>query len=54
MNQMTEMTINKSEKVVGILSGVTENKDASERWMQINRFLTALKQHLDLKIQRDS
>ena len=34
------------------LSGVTENKDASERWMRINHFLAALKQHLDLKIQR--
>ena len=34
--------------------GVTENKDsnASERWMKISHFLTALKQHLDLKMQR--
>ena len=32
------------------MSGVTENKGVSERWMQINHFLAALKQHLDLKM----
>ena len=52
MDQVIEMTINKSSKVVGGLSGGTENKDASERWMRMNHFLAALKQHLDLKIQR--
>ena len=31
MDQMIEMTINKSSKVVGGLSGVTENKGASEK-----------------------
>ena len=31
MDQMIEMTISKSSKVVGGLSGVTENKGASER-----------------------
>ena len=31
MDQMIEMTISKSSKGVGSLSGVTENKDASER-----------------------
>ena len=50
MNQMIEMTINKSPKKVRGLSGVTENKGVSERWMQINHFLAALKQQLDLKI----
>ena len=52
MDQIIEMTIKMSSKVVGGLSGVIENKDASKRWMRINHFLTALKQHLDLKIQR--
>ena len=53
MDQMIEMTINKSPKAVEDLSGVTENKGASERWMRINHSqLAALKQHLDLKIQR--
>ena len=51
MDQMIEMTINKSSKVVGGLSGVTENKGASERWMWITHFLAAFKQHLDLKIE---
>ena len=51
MDQMIEMTINKSSKVVG-LTGATDKKGASERWMQVNHFLAALKQHLDLKIQR--
>ena len=50
MNQMIEMTINKSSKKVSGLSGVTENKGVSERWIQINHFLAALKQQLDLKI----
>ena len=48
---MIEMTINKSSKVVGGVSGVTENKGASERWMRISHFLAALQKHLDLKIQ---
>ena len=43
MDQMIEMTINKSSKVVGDLSGVTEDKGASERWMRVNHFLAALK-----------
>ena len=51
MDQIIEMTIKKSSKVVEGLSGVTENKGASERWMRIKHFLAALKQHLDLKIQ---
>ena len=51
MDQMIEMTISKSSKVVG-LTGATDKKGASERWMQVNHFLAALKQHLDLKIQR--
>ena len=51
-DQMIEMTIQKPSKVVGGLSGVTENKGACERWMRINHFLAALKQYLDLKIQR--
>ena len=50
MDQIIEMTIKKSSKVVEGLSGVTENKGASERWMRIKHFLAALKQHLDLKI----
>ena len=51
MDQMIEMTMNKSSKVVRGFTGVTENKEASERWMQINHFLAALKQHLYLTIQ---
>ena len=36
----------------GGLSGVNKKKGASERWMWINHFLTALKQNLGLQIQR--
>ena len=53
IDQMIEMTINKSSKVVGGLSGVTENKGTNERLMRINHFHATLKQHLDLKIQRE-
>ena len=52
IDQMIEMTRNKSSEVVGVLSGVTENKSANERMMQISHFLAALKQYLDLRIQR--
>ena len=51
MDQMIEMTINKSSKVVGGLSGIFDNKGGSERWMWINHFLAVLKQHLDLQIE---
>ena len=44
IDQMIEMTIK---------SGVTENKGTNERLMRINHFHATLKQHLDLKIQRE-
>ena len=49
MDQMIEMTINRSSKEVGGLSGITENLGASERWARINHILAALKLHLDEK-----
>ena len=50
MDQIIEMTINRFSKETGGLSGQTENKGASERWMRINHYIAALKQHLEAKV----
>ncbi len=52
MDQIIEMTINTFSKETGGLSGQTENKGASERWMRINHYIAALKQHLEAKVRR--
>ena len=52
MDQIIEMTINRFSKETGGLSGQTENKGASERWMRINHYIAALKQHLEAKVRR--
>ena len=52
MDQMIEMSINRSSKEIAGLSGLTENLGASERWMRINHLLAALKQHLEERTQR--
>ena len=46
MDQIIEMTVNRFSKETGGLSGNTENAGASQRWMRINHYLAALKQHL--------
>ena len=46
MDQIIEMTVNRFSKETRGLSGNTENVGASQRWMRINHYLAALKQHL--------
>ena len=52
MDQIIEVTINRFSKETGGLSGKTENAGASERWMRINHYLAALKQHLEEKVRK--
>ena len=46
MDQIIEMTVNRFLKETGGLSGNTENVGASQRWMGVNHYLAALRQHL--------
>ena len=41
------MTINRSSKETGGLSGKTENVGTSERWMRNNHIMAALRENLD-------
>eukprot|EP00794_Sanderia_malayensis_P002186 gene2186-2488_t len=52
MDQVIEMTINRFSKETGGLSEQTENNGASGRWMQINHYIAALKQHLEAKVRK--
>ncbi len=54
MDQIIEMTINRCSKETGGLSGKTENVGASARWVRINHYLAALKQHLSDKVTNDT
>ena len=51
-DQIIEMTINRSSKDTGGLSGKTENVGASERWMRINHIMAALREHLDTIVRK--
>ena len=53
MDQVIEMTINRFSKSVGGLSGKTENIGAADRWVRLNHYLCALKEHLDDKIRKN-
>ena len=46
MDQIIEMTANRFSKETGGLSVNTQNVCVSQRWMRINHYLAALKQHL--------
>ena len=46
MDQIIEMTINRSRWEIGGLSGKTENLGASERWAKI----VAMRKHLNEKV----
>ena len=46
-DQIIETTINRSSKSTGGLSGKTENVRASEKWMQTDHIIAALREHLD-------
>ena len=45
MNQVIEMTINRSSKITLGLTVKTENPGACARWIKINRFLVVLREH---------
>ena len=46
MDQIVKMTVNRFSKETGGLSGNTQIVGASQRWMRINHYLAALRQHL--------
>ena len=50
MDQVIETTINRFSKEFGGLCGVTENVGANEKWIRLNPYLCALKQHLNITI----
>lgn len=35
------------------MSDITENKEASERWIRINPFIAALREHLNVNLNRN-
>ena len=35
------------------MSGITENKGASERWVRINPFIAAVHEHLNVKLNKN-
>ena len=45
MDQVIEMTINRSSKETGCLIGKTENPGPCARWSKINHFLVAFREH---------
>ena len=51
-DQIIEITLNRSSKSTGVLSGKTENDGASEKWMRIKRIIAALREHLDSVIRK--
>ena len=51
-DQVTKMTINRSCKDVGGLSGNTQNAGATEMWRKIHNHIVALREHLNKKINK--
>ena len=49
-DQMIESTINRFSKSTGGILGKTEDNSACERWIRLNPYMCALKEHMDLKI----
>ena len=47
MDQMIEITINRSSKETGGLSGKTEKVGATERWGRIHHHMVAMREHLN-------
>ena len=52
MDQIIDVTINRSSKERGSLSGKTENIGASNAWIRINHYMAALKEYLHGKIRK--
>ena len=53
MDQIIEATIIRFSEETGGLSGITDNKGASERWVKINPFIAALREHLNVKLNEN-
>ena len=53
IDQIIETTINRFSKETGGLSGITDNKDASERWVRTNPFIAAHHEHLNVKLNKN-
>ena len=53
MDQIIETTINRFSKETGGLSEITANKGASERWVRINPYIAALREHLNVKLNKN-
>ena len=49
---MIEITINRSCKDVGRLSGSTQNPGATERWTKIHHHIVVLREHFNKKIKK--
>ena len=52
MDQVIESTINRFSKSVGWLTGKTKNVGAADKWVRLNHYLCALKEHMNEKIRR--
>ena len=50
-DQMIETTVNRASKQTGGLSGKTENRGATEKWMRINHFMSALRENQSKKVR---
>ena len=50
MNQIIDMTINRSCKKIGGLSVKTENLGARDRWAKIHHCMVAMQEHLNKKV----
>ena len=53
MDQIIEITINRFFKETSRLSGITENKGVSERWVRINSFIAAHHERLNVKLNKN-
>jgi hypothetical protein len=51
MDQIIEVTINRSSKELVASLERLKTQGASERWMRINHYLAALKEHLETKVR---
>ena len=54
MNQIIDMTINRSCKKIGGLSVKTENLGARDRWAKIHHCMVAMQEHLNEKVRKNT
>ena len=53
-DQLIETTINRFSKSVDGILGKTEDVGACEKWVRLNQYMCALKEHLDKKVRRNT